>query len=199
MTNRASDLVDKLKAGKTKEVDIGRMSYQNKEGKPETSYFINVADAGMGPEVVRKVLDSDRLFGSSVAYYMAILSTFSSYTPMTVSVKGDDWEWAGKLNSLAVCNGNFYGDGLCVGPDAVIDDGIFSTFIGGDASKLDFILQSAKLKKGKKIIHPKVLYNQTRQIQLTSEEPCMIEADGEWFGYLPATIDLIPKKINVLC
>lgn len=197
-TNSPSDLLQRLTLNKKQLADVGKIQYINKQGKSETSYFINVADAGMGPEVVRRVLDSDRVFGSAVAYYLAILATFSAYKPMTIHAKSDGWEWSGKLNSLAVGNGRYYGNGLCIAPDAIIDDGIFSTFICGDASKLEFIRYSSKLKLDKKINHPKVLYNQSRHLELTSDEPCMIEADGEWLGYLPATIDIIPKKINVL-
>jgi len=199
VTANVNDLVHLISSGKCTLADVGKIKYQTLNGNSDHSYFINVADAGMGPEVVRRVMDSDRVFGSGVAYYAAILSAFSRYKPMQVQVKTEKWEWQGKLNTLAVGNGKYYGHGLCIAPDARIDDGMFSTFICGDASKAEFIWHSGRLKSDKKIVHPKVRYDVAKQMELSSAEPCLIEADGELLGLLPAIIGILPGKIKVLC
>lgn len=199
VTTNVNDLMNLITSGKYTQADVGKIQYQTIQGEKDHSYFINVADAGMGPEVVRRVMDSDRIFGAGVAYYAAILSTFSNYKPMDVQVKAEQWEWHGKLNTLAIGNGKYYGHGLCIAPDAIINDGVFSTFICGDASKAEFIWHSSKLKTEKKIAHPKVRYDTARHLELTSGQPCLIEADGELLGMLPATVDIIPNKIKVLC
>jgi len=199
ITANAQDLVSRLTAEKFKTVDVGKIFCTGREGKRELAYFINVADAGMGPEVVRRVMRGDRIFGAGIAYYAAILKTFGSYKPMKVSIKADAWEWEGNLRTLAVANGRYYGHGLCIAPDAKIDDGVFSSFICGDASVAEFIWHSTKLRNKKKIVHPKVVYGNARSMEITSKTPCLLEADGEWIGYLPATIELMPQKIKILC
>jgi len=198
ITSNAEGLISKIHAMTIKRVDVGKVMYQDAE-KIRLSYFINVADAGMGPEVVSRMLASGRAFGSSVAYYSAILSTFFSYKPIMVSIKATGWQWKGKLRTIAIGNGKFYGHGLCIAPDALVDDGIFSTFVCGDVSVLEFIRYSGALKRSKKIIHPKVQYSSAQHLELTADAPCRIEADGELLGYLPATIDIIPGKIKFLC
>ena len=62
-------------------------------------YFINEVDIGMGPEVVKKVMSSDRPFGPSVAYYMAILSTFMTFKPLHAHIKTTTWSWEGKIRT----------------------------------------------------------------------------------------------------
>ena len=118
---------------------------------------------------------------------------------MTVKIKTSEWEWENKLRTLAIGNAKFYGHGLCIAPDAVTDDGIFSTFVCGDVSVLEFIRYSGTLKNSKKIIHPKITYSSAKHVEMTSESPCRIEADGELLGFLPATIDIIPQGIKFLC
>jgi len=199
VTPNPQELVSRLAVKKIKTVDVGKILCVGKDEKPELAYFINVADAGMGPEVVRRVMSGDRIFGAGIAYYTAILKTFASYKPMNVSIQTEGWVWKGNLRTLAVANGKYYGHGLCIAPDANIDDGIFSSFICGDASVAEFIWHSTKLRSGKKITHPNVVYGNAYHLQLASESPCLLEADGEWIGYLPATIDLIPQKIRFLC
>jgi len=198
ITTDVTTLINRLNSMSVKKIDVGKILYQDGD-QTRLSYFINVADAGMGPEVVSRMLGSGRAFGSSVAYYTAILSTFFSYKPMTVTVNTPEWEWKNKLRTIAIGNGKFYGHGLCIAPDAVADDGIFSTFVCGNVSVLEFIRYSGTLKNCKTINHPKVQYSYTTHIELSAESPCRIEADGELLGYLPATIDIIPGRIKFLC
>ncbi len=199
ITTNVNLLMDKLTATKYVNMDIGKIHFQSEEGKEELSYFINVADAGMGPEVVSRMTNSDRAFGSGVAYYMAILSTFFSYKAIEVKVKTPEWQWKNKLRTVAIGNGKFYGHGLCIAPDAKPDDGIFSSFICGDVSVLEFIWYSGDLKNSNKIAHSKVEYSSAKHIELTAKTPCRIEADGELLGFLPATIDILPARIKFLC
>jgi diacylglycerol kinase (ATP) len=198
LTTDVQPLITRLTRMVPTTLDVGKIEYQQ-DGKSGLSYFINVADAGMGPEVVSRLMDSTRPFGSAVAYYAAIINTFFSYKPMQVKIKTGTWTWENQLRTVAIGNGNFYGHGLCIAPDATPDDGLFSTFVCGDVSVLEFIRYSGTLKNSKKIKHPKVSYASATQLELTSAKPCRIEADGELLGFLPATISILPSRIRFLC
>jgi diacylglycerol kinase (ATP) len=147
---------------------------------------------------VRRVTDSGRAFGAEVAYYKSILSTFFHYQPMVVHASSNDWTWNGITRSLAIANGKYYGHGLCIAPDAKVDDDMFTAFICGNVSVLDFIIHSQKLKKGKHITLPEVSYRDTKSVSLTAESLCLIEGDGEILGKLPAKVELIDRKIDFL-
>lgn len=198
LTTNVQQLIAMLTRMTYKTMDVGKIVCQQ-DGESSLSYFINVADAGMGPEVVSRLMESSRPFGSAVAYYASIINTFFSYKPMRVKIKTEEWTWENQLRTLAIGNGNFYGHGLCIAPDAKPDDGVFSTFVCGDVSVLEFIRYSGTLKNSKKIVHPKVSYSSATQLELTSAEPCRIEADGELLGFLPATINILPSRIRFLC
>ena len=189
-----------LSAFKPKKIDVGHIEFSLMPGgaKKESTYFINVADIGMGPEVVAKVLRSGRPFGSEVAYYKSILDTFLTYKPMVVKATTKDWEWEGKIRTLAIANGKYYGHGLCIAPDALIDDRLFSVFICGNVSVLDFIRHTGTLKKSKHINMDKVWYKTTQAIEIESENPCPIEGDGEILGWLPAKVSLSDRQLEFL-
>ncbi len=136
-----------LKDRNVRELNVGKVHFTSDAGTTEQCYFINVADIGMGPEVVRKVLRSGRPFGSGVAYYKSILSTFFTYRMMEVEAKSEHWRWKNKVRTFAVANGKYYGHGLCIAPDAMPDDNQFEVFACADVSILDFIIQSGPLKK----------------------------------------------------
>jgi diacylglycerol kinase (ATP) len=192
-------ILDLLQKGSFITCDVGSISCKDHEAKNIKSYFINVTDAGMGPEVLKRVIKASRFFGSGVAYYKSIIATFFSYKPVDVYVKSDTWNWQGKLRTLAIANGKCFAHGMYIAPDAKPNDGIFSTFLAGRVSVAEFIWHSEKLKRAKKIKHPQVEYNQAKCIEITSSSICAIEADGEWVGYLPATVEIVPARIRVLC
>lgn len=183
---------------KPKEMDVGKVDFTTKNGNRDYRYFVNVADIGMGPEVVKRIPASIRRFGPGIAYYYSILQTFFTYKPMVVHALAVEWEWKGKLRTLAVANNKYYGHGLCIGPDAKPDDRIFDVFICGNASVFDFIVQSARLRQGKKISHKDVFYRHAKAVDLRAESPCAIESDGEFLGWLPARIELIDQKLKFL-
>jgi diacylglycerol kinase (ATP) len=194
-------LISLIQAFKPKPIDVGLIRFTPFDSKTDSiteKYFVNVADVGMGPEVVRRVNDSARPFGHAVAYYKSILATFLTYKPMVVTAKTDDWIWTGKMRTLAIGNGKCYGHGLHIAPNAKPDDRIFNVFICGNVSVLDFIRYTDSLKKGRHIRIPEIQYKETTDIQITSEKPCVIEGDGEIFGKLPAKIKLIQKQLDFL-
>jgi diacylglycerol kinase (ATP) len=197
ITLRAEDLKKRLIDLKPSLIDVGAVIFQ-KDSKEHHSYFINVASAGMAPDVLSRMSSGKKRLGSAIAYYVAILATFWSYRCMSVIVKTSAWQWNNKLRTLAIANGKFFGSGVCIAPDAKTDDGMFSAFVCGAVSVLDFIRYTNTLKSSRKIIHPKIEYKTAEKLELTSESPCRIEADGELLGFLPACVEVIPGRIKFL-
>lgn len=201
LVTKADHLLRLFSDFKPKVIDVGTIEYAltpRGDGDRARSYFVNVADIGMGPAVVEKVLSSGRPFGSRAAYFKSILSTFLTYKPMVVKAVSPEWTWQGNLRTLAVGNGKYFGHGLCIAPDAQMDDRMFSIFICGNVSALDFIMHTPALRKGKKVLMDEVFYKAATSVELTSERPCRVEGDGEILGWLPASIRIIEKQLNFL-
>lgn len=178
-------------------VDVGKITFDDSSELP--CYFINIADVGMGPYVIKRLLNSDRIFGSLVAYYVAIIKTFFTYRPFKLHMRTPVWNWSGTIRSVAIANGKFFGNGIGIAPDAKPDDGVFSCFIAGKVSVLDFIVQNGRLRKGKRPVHSEIQYRETDSITLQTDELQPIEADGELVGNLPVTIHVLQKRVRFLC
>ncbi len=187
-----------LREERFRKIDVGEVTYKSDEGSQGHRYFVNVVDVGMGPEVVSKVAASGRAFGSAFSYYRAIVSTFFTYKPITMHARAGDWQWHSPMRTFAIANGKYYGNGLCIAPEAALDDGEFDVFACGGAGVFDFILQSIPLKKGRKVKHQKVSYMKTKQVHLSSDGPVRIEADGEILGWLPASVYLSSIELQTL-
>jgi diacylglycerol kinase (ATP) len=198
VTSSPSQLQKLITAFSPKKIDIGVINYKTFQGADAVRFFANMADIGMGPLVVQKVLNSGRPFGHAVAYYKNIILTFFQYKLIEVEAVSSEWSWKGKLRTLGVGNGKCYGHGMMITPDAILDDRMLDVFVCGNVSVFDFIRYSGQLKKGKHVKLPEVHYKTTTEISLSSKSQCLIEGDGEMLGELPATVRLLARQVDFL-
>ena len=200
-TVKASDSILSLKKAVlnklTKKIDIGKIIIEATPNKPK--YFINIASLGLGPEVVKTMESSSKMFGSSIAYFSSIIRGFLSYEKRSVHCEADEWQWQGKLLQVAVANGQFFGHGICIAPEASIQDGLFHVSLFGEISLFDYLKNLGNLKKGIKINHPAAHYFTAKEIKITPvNDQCGIEADGEYVGESPVIIKVLPDAIKFL-
>ena len=188
-------LIGLILSGSIQKIDLGKIILQKAQ---LTRYFINIAGVGLGPEVVQGLEGSSSNLGPRFNYFRHIVKGFLGYAKKEVSCSSKDWQWKGKLLQMALANGRYFGNAICVAPDAALDDGDFQVVIFGNLSIWDYLKNLRKLKKGLKIKHPEVHYYHAGEMVLESEESCGIEADGEYVGLLPARISVIPEAISFL-
>ncbi len=195
VTNSIEELIEMIQSKTIQKIDLGEIFiHQTKI----TRYFINITGVGLGPEVAKKIEQSSSVFGPGFNYFKHIIKGFLNYQKKEVNCTSSKWQWKGKLLQMAVANGRFYGNAICTAPNAKLNDGQFQVAIFGDLSIWDYLKNISNLKKGVKINHPKVRYYNTKNVLIESNDSCGIEADGEYVGLAPATINVLPKAINFL-
>ncbi|TNF75360.1 MAG: diacylglycerol kinase family lipid kinase [Bacteroidetes bacterium] len=195
ISNSVENLIGQIQSRATRKIDLGKIILHQ---TGEIRYFINIAGVGLGAEVVQTMEQSSSVFGPGFNYFKHILKGFLNYVKKEVRCSGSTWLWKGKLLQMAVANGRSFGNGICIAPDARIADGIFQVAIFGDLSIWDYLKNLHKLKKGLKIDHPQVHYHDVKEVLVESDDPCYIEADGEYVGMAPATISILPRTIRFL-
>lgn len=190
------ELVAAVTSGSFTNLDVGLIEAD--EGKLKR-YFINIASVGMSAEVVKRVNRSSKRGGPGLTFFKAIVLTFMHYRNQPLECKTPEWEWSGKANSLVIANARYFGNGMCIAPEADPADGLFSVMINGDINLMDYLRNVVKIKKGALVEHAEVLYQKANELRLDSGNGnCFIEADGEFIGQLPARVTLIKQKIPVL-
>ncbi|MBK7638637.1 MAG: YegS/Rv2252/BmrU family lipid kinase [Bacteroidetes bacterium] len=194
-------LKNEIANGKSRLLDLGWTSFTDKQNKPTNRFFINITDVGMGGEVARKLENKIPLLSNKTQYAIRIVSTFLTYKKASIQAKSENYDWKGQVMNFIVANGKWFGNGLGVAPDAVLDDGFFEIAILGDIGLLDYLKHLDTVKKGEKVIHPEVNYNRFKEITITSGDGSSvpIDMDGEFVGYAPLTLKNIPQTINFIC
>ena len=195
ISNSIEALIALIQSNTTQKIDLGKIILQQTQ---ETRYFINIAGVGLGAVVAQNLERSSSVLGPGFNYFKHTIKGFLSYVKKEVSCTSSTWQWKGKLLQMAVANGRYYGNAICLAPDAKLSDGQFQVAIFGDLSIWDYLKNLGNLKKGVKIDHPQVSYHVTNEVLLESNDSCGIEADGEYVGLAPATISVLPKAICFL-
>ena len=162
-------------------------------------YFINIADAGLGAEVVGTIDKSSKPFGSSFAFYSTIFLKFFTYKKKRVRIELEDLTWEGSILSVVIANAKYFGSGLCIAPHASLTDGKLAIAIYGEITVIDYLRYLPKIRKGQFIKHKHVKYAESKIARIIPlDEPPYIEADGELVGPAEAVIEIMPKAIRFL-
>lgn len=195
------ELLQLIKNQQYQRIDLGKLQCFGEDRATKiTRYFINIADVGFGAHVVHKTNKGVSLFGANVTYTKAILSTFLSYKPklITACIDGQTEQTSNTL-SLIFAKGKYFASGLGIAPHAKLSDGELAITHIANVSMFDFLFYLRALKKCKKITHPEAKYFKAKRLEVSSEDKnAAVEADGEFIGYLPLKVEVIPEKINFL-
>lgn len=194
----SEELNARLLSKPVKKIDVGHILYTSPVGQSASRYFVNIADAGMGAQVVRKVNDRSKWLGADLTFVRAIIETFITYNNAEVCLEADEFSHTGLIRSVIVANGKYFGSGMCIAPEAAPDDGRFAIVIIGDVSVVDYLKYLPAIRRGELIQHPGVSYHSASHVKIQSPGKLELEADGEFLGFVPAEINVMPQALCVL-
>lgn len=170
-------------------IDVGRAN-----GVP----FATIAALGFDAEVAAAVMRKGRALRGSIGYVLAALRVLSSYRARRLRLTGPFGEIAGAFFLVAIGNATSYGGGMRITPDALLDDGSFDLCIVEDLPRLSVLTLLPKTFSGGHVGHPAVRFLRTASVDVASDEPLDVYADGEPATRTPARLDVLPRALRVL-
>jgi diacylglycerol kinase (ATP) len=178
-------------------VDLGRITCL-REGQEVERYFINAAGLGFDGEVAELVNRFPKVLGGTMTYLTCLFIGLVTYRNKNVALSFDGQPVRGRVNSVVVCNGCYFGGGMFIAPGAAFDDGLFYVVILGNLSKLEVVANVPRIYKGTHLTHPKVSHFAAKEIHVEARERMFLQAEGELIGEAPATFRVIPRALKVL-
>ena len=188
-----------LQTGIPRRLDAGCVSYQAPDGSTGVRHFINIADAGLGGEVVHRVNNGGKRLGTlsfKVASFMALMNWKNK--PMNIVVDGVSHDL--KAMQVVIANCQYYGGGMRMAPTASPTDGVFDVILVGDAGKIETIQGIGTMTRGAHLDehNPKMQLMYGKRISVTCSEKVRIDLDGEEPGFLPALFEIQPSAIEFI-
>jgi len=195
-----SQAVEILAQGLPLLIDVGKASFQGRQGALETRYFVNMVSFGMGGHVAARSRNALRHLGGKAAFLWATLVTFLSYRGKQVTLKlaPDHDELSFLVTNVAVGNGQFHGGGMRPCPTARLNDAMLEVTVIDYAGALELIRSLPVLYSGEIYQHPKVHHLHASSLAADSTAVTQIEVDGEALGTLPLQVSILPQQLPVL-
>jgi YegS/Rv2252/BmrU family lipid kinase len=195
--------VQKIIGGQTRLFDVGRMTGDHlcADLGDGPHYFLNGMDVGFGAHGTLNFITIPRFIKGFSAYMLAIFKTMIRYPLLKITIQLDDLPPFDQSTTMTVItNGRCFGSGFWVCPHAQADDGLFDLMIAQDLSRLKILQLIPKITRGTHIGDPAVSMARAHRITLTSQEPMVVEADGE-LPYLEThhlTIEVLPRRLTMV-
>ena len=197
LPRRVDEAVTVATAGRTRTIDLGRVTYRPWAGGEAHSLFANVASVGMSGAIAQRANDMTKALGGKVSYVWATFAVFARWSNTEVEVAIDGQTRRARMHDVIVANGPFFGGGMKICPDAKPDDGVFDVLLIGDLTKRDLIFTLPKTFRGTHLPHPKAELIRGARVSVDAPDPLPIELDGEQPGTTPATFEVVPRALRV--
>jgi diacylglycerol kinase (ATP) len=207
---RTAEAARVLRNGRSRRIDVGRVTYLNREGTEVTRYFMGVASFGMSTHIIERVkaggsrwLPNARStwLGGKLSFAAATAQTTLSLPVTDVLVQLDEGrERRLTVSNLCIANARYFGGGMKVAPDAKLDDGQFDVITIRDMSALRILTNAHKLYSGAHLEMEEVYQVRAKIVTARparKNDEVTVEVDGELPGRLPATFEILPEALRV--
>ena len=162
----------------------------------EPRWFAGVLSAGFDAAVNERA-NSMRYPKGASRYVLALIAELITLRTRHYHLTIDGEEVEVDSGLLSVANNTTIGGGMRIAPDARLDDGLLDVFIVKPVSRIRFIRLFPKVFSGTHAGLDVVEFRRARTVTVSAPGIAGY-ADGERFGELPLTVELVPGALSVL-
>jgi YegS/Rv2252/BmrU family lipid kinase len=159
--------------------------------------YLGIASFGFDSDANR-IANEARLIKGQGVYVYAALRALAAWKPARFEVSVDGARHVVTGFSVAVGNSRAYGGGMLLLPHAELDDGKLDVLLHTDSSKLAFLRELPKVFKGSHLDSPYARILRGEVIEVSSDRPFVIYADGDPIGATPATMRVERRALRVI-
>lgn len=192
--------IEQMLRAEPRRVDCGWLEYTREDGSRGSQAFMNIGGFGIGGLVDHYVNEGPKWLGGRIAFLLATGRAALRYRPAPVRVSVDEEPpIEERIHHVAVANGQYFGGGMRIAPEARIDDGLFDVVLLCPRTLVEQAELMPKLYDGSILASPYVRHLRGTRVvaEPLGDEPVLLEIDGEVPGRLPATFALRKGAIRL--
>ena len=158
---------------------------------------MGIASFGFDSDANR-IANEAKLVKGNAVYVYAALRALVAWKPatFTVTVDGERHEMTGY--SVAVGNSKAYGGGMFILPHAELDDGKLDVMLAEEDLEAALPVELPKVFKGTHVDSEHVEFLRGEEIEVSSDRPFVIYADGDPIGATPAIMRVERRCLRVI-
>ncbi len=197
--DKATKAIRAIAEGATRTIDVGRLESIDNRGAPMVRHFLVEVSAGWVPEVSAAVPRRLKRLGDTAPYIVTALAKTLGDMGRDFVVEIDGEFHDGRYSTISVHNLEYWGGDLLVAPGALPDDGLLDVIRWRDLGRVAiFKAIQGQRSGGTHLDMDGIDHHPAKLVRLASGKKTRLDIDGEFGGYLPATISVIPASLRIL-
>ena len=186
------------KEGRARPIDVIRVEMTG-DGNSQETYFANAAGFGFDAAVTAQAQKSKHLRGLPL-YLVAVIRALRTLECPLVRIHAGGFETEQRVLMIAAANGQYYGGGMKVAPEAHPDDGLIEVCIGWEMGWWSTLTKLPRFVVGTHVKLRDVRMLRSPELELEFLEPVPVELDGDVLSPQPFRhfrLTALPKAINI--
>jgi diacylglycerol kinase (ATP) len=184
-------------------IDVGGIKPTGDRRLETDDLFCCVAGAGIDADVNRRANAQPRWLRGNGGYALSVVGSALGFRPQRITVDfedehGDTGQISESALMCAFANAQAYGHGMRIAPGAQLDDGLLDLIFVRRAGPLRLLTVFPKVYRGAHLDLPEVEHRRVRRLNISSETPLDIYADGESICRTPAEVTVRTKALRVI-
>lgn len=179
--------VDRIVNGTSKRIALG---------KAGSRYFHTMAGIGLDASIVNSVNPKLKDAMGVGGFWIEGLKHIYSYRMPVFDVRVNGKQF--QATWVVASNVKKYGGRFRITPRADIMEGILDVCIFTTRSKLRYMAYVPLAYPGWHVQDSRIGYEKAERIEVTGDAAVGVQADGEWIGTLPCTVQVVPKALTII-
>lgn len=179
---------------------LSKPTYINVDcGKANDDYFLNVVAGGLMTDVAYKTRSDIKTAIGPAAYWLSAMKDLPDINrsiPVKITANGVTYEE--DIIMFMISNTSSVGGFRKIMTKADITDGVLDMLVVKKMDPLEVVPLLGSLMIGDHINNDNVIYTQSDDITIESNEPLVLDIDGEKGSSLPARISCIKNAIKLI-
>jgi YegS/Rv2252/BmrU family lipid kinase len=176
-----------LTTGTVTRLDLGQAGDQT---------FVGVASCGVDSEANR-IANRTRLIRGRRVYAYGGLRALATWKAASFRLQLDGQPVTIRGDMVVVANSSTYGGGMRIAPGASLTDGLFDVVLISAGPRLRLLRHLPKLFSGTHTSLPFVRTVRARDVELDSDRPFTVYADGDPIAKVPVRLRVEPRALCV--
>jgi diacylglycerol kinase (ATP) len=179
-------------------VDVGHI--RRRSGSSERSHaFACCVNVGLDADAAARANGLPDWLKSRKGYFLAGAASILRYQPQVITVGGPSVSTISEEAwFVAISNTPTFGGGLKIAPEASITDGLFDVTYVPRIDRRELIRHYPKILRGTHTELPFIRRFRAASVEIYTERPSEVYADGEYMGKTPMEVTVTPRAIAVL-
>lgn len=167
-------------------------------GKFQDGYFINIAGAGFDAEVANMTNSNLKFLNGTLAYVASLVWNLARYSPCNAVITVDGKKYFRKPWLVLAANARYFGGGMMINPDGIINDGLLDVCIINDMSRAEILRFLPSVFTGSHKKHRCFEVIRGKNVEIEFAKPVRVQVDGDAKGFTPVRFSIVNRALSVI-